>query len=123
MNRWMKRAVSEAEKSTYKIKVGAVVFNKNSFVSCGHNYGNRSIKKHHPKFRITPNTVHAEVDAIINAKTDLKGMSILVIRINNNGEFRMSRPCQHCMAYLKHVGIKNIYYSISKYPYIVKEKI
>lgn len=122
-NRWTKIAVDEAKKSTFNPKVGAVIFNKGIFISSGHNYGNRSIKKHHPKYRKTKYSIHAEVDAIIKAKTDLKGKSILVIRINKQDQFRLARPCNYCMEYLKYVGIKRIYYSISSYPYIKIERI
>lgn len=122
-NRWIKLAVEEAKKSTFNPKVGAVIFNKNIFVSSGHNYANRSIKKHHPKYRKTKYSIHAEVDAIIKAKTDLKNKSIIVIRINNKNQFRLSRPCNFCIEYLKYVGIKRIYYSISSFPYIQLEKI
>lgn len=123
MNRWLKKAVEEAKKSTFIPKVGAVIFNKGEFISFGHNYANRSIKKHHPKYRKSKYSLHAEVNAIIKAKTDLNGKSILVIRINNKDQFRLARPCKHCMEYLKYAGIKNCYYSISYYPYIIREKI
>jgi deoxycytidylate deaminase len=121
MKRWIKKCILEAKKSDFKFRVGAVVFNKGEFISSGHNYANKSIKKHHPKFRKIPDSIHAEVDAIIRAKKDLKGASILVIRINSNDEFRMSKPCDYCRAYLAHVGIKYCYYSISYK--IVREKI
>lgn len=122
-NRWVKNAVDEAKKSTFHIKVGAVIFNKSKFVSSGHNHANRSIKKHHPRFRKTEYSIHAEVDAIIKAKTDLKGKSILIVRINNNDKFRLAKPCKYCLKYIRHVGIKRIYYSVSQYPYIKMEKV
>ena len=117
-NRWIKLAVKEAEKSTYHQRMGAVVFNKGQFISSGHNYPNRSIYRHHPKFRKFPQTVHAEVDAIINAKTDLKGSSIIVIRINKQKKLMLAKPCKYCLMYLEHVGIKKIYYTINSYPYV-----
>lgn len=123
IERWIKIAVEEAKKSTFNPKVGAIIFNKGIFVSSGHNYSHRSIKNHHPKYRKSKYSIHAEVDTIIRAKTDLKGKSILVIRINNKDEFRLSKPCKWCYEYLKHVGIKKCYYSISCYPYIKMVKI
>lgn len=122
-NRWLKIAVEEAKKSTFNPKVGAVIFNKGIFISSGHNNANRSIKKHHPKFRKTKYSIHAEVDAITKAKTDLKNKSILVVKINKKDEFRLSKPCNYCLEYLKYVSIKNCYYSIPYYPYIKKMKI
>jgi len=122
INRWLKKAVEEANSSTYKIKVGAVIFNKGEFISSGHNYGCRSIKNHHPKFRKEKYSIHAEVDAIIRAKQDLKGASILVVRVNNQNQFRLSKPCEKCRKYLKHVGVKKVYFSISEFPYIERMK-
>lgn len=122
-NRWINLACKEALKSTYKQKLGAVVFNKGRFISSGHNYGNRSIASHLPKFRHWPTSLHAEIIAVINARTDLKGASILVVRINNKNEFRLALPCANCMSYLKYVGIKKVYYSINSYPYFERIKI
>lgn len=113
-------AIEEAKKSDHKQKVGAVIFDKKRIISKGHNTKQKSIKKFHPKFQRFPFSVHAEVDSIINAKKDLKGLSILVIRINKNNQFRLSKPCNDCMKYLNYVGIKKIYYSISNYPFILE---
>lgn len=118
MNRWLKLAVKEAEKSTFRFQVGAVIFNKNQFISSGHNCANRSVKNLKPIYRHWPTSVHAEVDAILKAKCDLKGASIVVVRINKEKQLRLSAPCKHCLMYLKHVGIRKIYYTINQFPYI-----
>ena len=109
----LNRAIHEAEKSTHHFRVGAVIFQKKIIISSGHNYRLKSIKNHHPMFRKRKNSVHAEVDAIIRAKTNLKGSSILVIRLSANGELALSKPCEYCMTYIEHVGIRDIYYSIT----------
>ena len=109
--------VNEANKSEYNQKVGSVIFKKNRIISSGHNYSQRSAKKLHPKYQKWPGSIHAEVDAIIKAKTDLKGMDIMVIRVNKQNQFRLAKPCKHCQMYLEHVGIRKVYYSISEYPY------
>jgi tRNA(Arg) A34 adenosine deaminase TadA len=117
---WIELAIREAKKSTYKtgnnipVQVGAVVFNKKRYISSGHNYGCRSLSKsHNPIYRKFSHSVHAEIDAIIRAHTNLSGASILVIRLNRKGELRLAKPCEHCMAYIEHVGIRNIFYSTS----------
>ena len=121
--KWVSLAVKEAEKSLHIQRVGAVVFNKKQFISSGHNYPNRSIaRSHNPRFRRWPTSIHAEIDAITKARCDLKGSSIIIIRINKKGQLRLAKPCRHCMSYLNHIGIKNVYYSISKYPYVEKLK-
>lgn len=115
---FLKQAIDEAERSDFHYKVGAVIYNKKSLISLGHNYAYRSIKSHNPIFRKTPFSIHAEVDAIIKARRPVKGYSILVVRINNKKELKLSKPCKYCLAYLQHVGISKIFYSLSYYPYI-----
>ena len=119
----VKIAVKEAQKSNYFQKVGAVIVKKKTILSRGHNYAHKSAKKLHPRFQEWSHSVHAEVDCILKARTDLRGAVIYVIRIGSNGEFRFAKPCKHCRAYLKHVGIKKMFYSTEKYPYIVMEII
>jgi len=116
-------AIEEAKKSIHKQKIGCVIFNKKKIISKGYNTPSKSIKKLHPKYQRWPNSIHAEVAAIIKAKTDLKGCDILVVRINNDDKFRLAKPCHNCMMYIEHVGIHKIYYSIDSYPYIKEEKV
>lgn len=116
-------AVKEANKSTYEQKVGAVILKRKSIISKGHNYSHRSAKKLHPRFQEWPGSIHAEVDCIIKARQKLIGTIMYVVRINNKGRLMNSRPCNYCFAYLEHVGIKKVYYSVSKYPYIAVENI
>lgn len=116
-NGFVDLAVKEALKSTYKHKLGVVIFNKKKILSLGHNYPQKSVKHLLPKFK-QYDSIHAEVDAIIKAKTDLKGASILIIRINRLNQFRLSRPCINCMKYIEFIGIKKVIYSISEYPYL-----
>lgn len=117
-NKFITIALEEAKKGDHKQRVGCVIFDKKKIISYGHNTCQRSAKKLHPKFQRYPFSVHAEVDAILKAKTDLKGMSALVIRINNKNQFRLSKPCKNCLKYLYYVGIKKIFYSVNNYPYI-----
>lgn len=116
----IKLAISEAEKSDHKQRVGCVIFDKKIILSKGHNSSQKSVKKLHPKFQRWIYSVHAEVDAIIKAKKNLKGTSLLVIRINKNKQFRLSKPCKNCMKYIEHVKIKKIFYSVPQFPYIVE---
>lgn len=107
-------AVKEAIKSKYRIRVGAVIFNRKTVISTGHNYALKSVRSITKKFVKYRYSVHAEVDALLRARTDLNGASILVVRINNKGELRYSRPCKECNGYLNHVKIKNIFYSTNE---------
>lgn len=118
MHKFLKQAIEEANKSDHKQKVGAIIFNKSKIISRGYNHSQRSVRHLKPKFQRYSGTVHAEVDAIIKAKTDLKNSSILIIRINRNNQLRLAKPCKWCQMYLEYVGIRKVYYSIDKIPYI-----
>jgi tRNA(Arg) A34 adenosine deaminase TadA len=109
--RILEKAIQEAKKSEHNQRVGAVIFDKNKIVSCGHNYPQKSVRSITKKFINWPNSVHGEIDALIKARTDVKGMSILVVRINKSGLLRLAKPCEMCYSYLCFVGIKKIFYS------------
>lgn len=118
MNQLLKAAINEAKRSSFKPKVGAVIFDKNKIVSVGHNTGQRSVKSLLKKFQRYPNSVHAEVAAILNAKRSVKGLDILVVRVSANNKLMLSMPCENCFMYLKYVSLKRCYYSINEIPYI-----
>jgi deoxycytidylate deaminase len=113
----IKLAKNEAEKSEHKFRVGAVIFDGKRIISRGHNHANAWSSKLHPRFKKWNTSIHAEAMAILNARRRLKGKSIVVVRINRNGDYMLALPCEHCMSYLQYVGIKNIMYSINEEPY------
>ena len=113
-------AIEEAKKSIHpQYKVGCILFNKNNIISKGRNYPQKSVK--HllmKKYSPYPYSIHAEIDAIINAKTDLKKVDLLVVRISKSGKLLLSKPCRYCQAYINYVDIRKTYYSINSFPYI-----
>lgn len=115
-------ASCEAMKSEYKLQMGCIIFNKKKILSVGYNQV-RSSTKIHPKYLAFKESVHAEVDAIIKARKELKGASLLVVRVNKKHQLRNAKPCNKCMEYIKEIGIKRIYYSISEEPFIISEKV
>lgn len=110
-------AVDEAKKSECHVRVGCIIFDKKRILSSGFNEM-RNHKKLHPRFQSWKGSVHAEVNTILKAKTDLSNSCLIVVRINRKNELRLSKPCRDCMKYIEYVGIKKIFYSISTYPYI-----
>ena len=58
-------------------------------------------------------TIHAEISVFLNfpKKKSMKGMDIIVIRINKNLALKNSRPCNHCIDKLKKIGIRKVFYS------------
>lgn len=117
-NTIINKCVAEAKLSTYYQRMGCVLFNKKRIISKGRNYPLRGAKSLHPTFQKFPYSIHAEADAILRAKKDLKGVSLLVVRINKRNQFLLAKPCVKCMAYIKHTGIKRVFYSVPHYPYI-----
>lgn len=108
---YLNKAIEEAKKSRHRHRIGAVVFKRKRIISYGHNEAPRSARNLHPRFYKWPGSIHAEIAAILKAKTDLRGCSILVIRINRDNKLMYSRPCKYCMMYLEYVGIKKVFYS------------
>lgn len=59
-------------------------------------------------------TIHAEVNVICSYydKKNVKGMDIIVIRVNKCGtRLKNSRPCNDCIVKLRKLGIRKVYYS------------
>ena len=110
-------AVREAKKSVHKHRLGCVIFDKKRLLSSNYNQPFNYSRKLHPRFRYWPTSIHAEVATILSAKTDLKGASLLVVRLNKADQLRMAKPCDYCMRYIEFVGIKRVWYSINHYPY------
>lgn len=73
---------------------------------------NKCIKKIHFGDKIAKSTVHAEINAILQADLRFtKGMDILIIRVNKSKKLKNSRPCNSCIDKLKKHGIRKAYYS------------
>jgi len=115
----IKLAIKEAEASPLFVKcknirerVGAVIFKQSRIISSGHNdLKDNNLNMHYRQPE--ENSVHAEEVACINhgSLRDLKGSSILVVRINKRSELRLARPCDNCMNILRTLKFKDIYYS------------
>jgi len=118
--------VNEALKSNVHrgrthFKLGCVIFDKHKIISKGHNkvfdYDSFTFHDRRIIFWGKRFSVHAEMDAIIKAKTELYGASLLVVRISQSNTFCLAKPCKHCFTHIIASGIKNIFYSINSYPY------
>ena len=108
----IKRCLEECETSTYRFRMGAVIFNKKTIISSGHNdIRSSSIPD---KYKVWPNSIHAEQDAVFNYKdwSKLKGCSILVLKLSKvTKQLSNAKPCPTCLELLRFVGIKTIHYS------------
>lgn len=103
-----------ARKSTERMKHGAVVVKGGRVLGTGYNKG-----RNHP-FIVSSEHIkehcsrHAEVEAIRDAKNNLKGAVIYVARVNRNGHDRNSKPCKRCQEIIDAAGIKRVIYTLEK---------
>lgn len=55
-----------------------------------------------------PPKLHTEINCLNSIKQKIK---LYIYRIKKHQSFVISRPCSSCMAAIKDLGIKNIYYT------------
>ena len=88
-------------------KLGAVIARGKKILGTGFN----DPYKTHPRSNTPYQFIHAELSAILSAKTDLTGASIYVYRRGYKGRPLLSKPCEHCMELLAREGIKTVFYT------------
>ena len=114
----LKLAELMASYSDYdRIHIGACIIKKRQVISTGYNqnkthpiqekYNNKSLTYKKSKAKL-----HAEMDALIRAGKNSKGATLYIFRRGNDNIYRMSKPCNACMNYIKKCGIKRIVYTI-----------
>lgn len=110
-----------SEHSNFKRhKMGAVIVKKRPIAIGFNTYG-----KTHPTYanQIETWSIHAEISAIIHAQGHLENTTIYIYRQMANGIPALAKPCIHCYAILKEVGINRAFYTISEKPYFAELKI
>lgn len=128
--RMFDQARIEAEKSDYyPFKLGCVISYKGRIIGRGRN-SNKShplMKKYNRKYRhfncargeFISDSLHAEMSAILDVPfavgkdIDWSKASIYVYRICHGKPhgYGMSKPCKACMAAIRDIGIKNVYFT------------
>ena len=104
-----------ASKSDSRHKHGAVIVKSGRVLGTGFNKN-----RNHPDY-VSPEhikshcSVHAEVDAIRDAKWKVKGAVLYVARVNNQGKDRNSKPCDRCNVVIQETQIKKVIYTRSDY--------
>lgn len=103
------RSVEVAKTSEYRWQHGAVVAKGNKILGSAPN-----------KFRNLPavdeNNVsdhaeHAVIRELLKVRSDLRGCTIYIARINKAGNTTMSRPCKDCLKAILQAGIKEFVYT------------
>lgn len=106
MDKFFNDAIQQSFKSSYKIKIGAVIVQKNKIVGKGFNISYSTGNPH-------GDGIHAEISAINHTTAKFRKNSTIVVgRLNKKGELAMSKPCHACETVLKKLGIKKVWYSI-----------
>ena len=112
--RYFDLAKRAAMESSYgKLRHGAVIVKGGSVVSFGFNKSNHC--QFGQRFRQVdkgPATQHAEISAILGLpRSATQGADVYVVRINNDCDWRMSKPCPMCEQALRFVGVKRVFYT------------
>lgn len=57
--------------------------------------------------------LHAEIRALIKARSQVE--TLIVIRVNRQGQLKLSKPCPVCQCAIQDAGVNTIYYSTGEY--------
>lgn len=109
MNRYLKIAKKESEKSEQYHRLGCVITQKGKVLGKGFN----KAKTHSTYGSGFASYLHAEGAAVISALGrvhSLKGCTAYIYRRNS----LKSKPCKDCMELLTRMGIKRIIYTIEQ---------
>tara|TARA_R110000824_G_scaffold5670_11_gene26140 strand:+ start:675 stop:1124 length:450 start_codon:yes stop_codon:yes gene_type:complete len=115
--RYIEHAANMAQQSDYgKIRHGAVLVKGGSILSAAYNksnfnsFGNR-FRKHDRGHA----THHAELGCILGIdRSKTSGSTVYVVRINKEGEYRLSKPCSMCHEILKFCGVRKVVYTVDE---------
>ena len=119
--RYFSKARQAAKVSDFwKTHVGAIAVYQGNIIGVGCNLSKtHPIQKYNNKFREEGNdhynpTLHAEINcinSIRNMDIDFGKVKLYVYRIRKDQPYGLSRPCPSCMAAIRDIGIKDIYYT------------
>ena len=59
-------------------------------------------------------SLHAETDLLRRLKHDPQDVTFYVVRIDNNNQVALARPCKNCFGVFQKYGYKKIIYSINE---------
>lgn len=100
-----------ASKSESRQRHGAVIVKGGSVIGTGFNKDRNHPDIVSPEHIKSHCSVHAEVDAIRDAKWNVKGAVLYVARVNAQGKDRNSKPCDRCMVVIEETQIKKVIYT------------
>jgi tRNA(Arg) A34 adenosine deaminase TadA len=106
------KALRPKKKTTNRYFHAAFILHNKKILSIGWN----NTTKSHPSIKKYPYHefagTHAEMAAIIKMKRqDCDGMTMIVIRVNKNGDLRNSKPCAGCRALIAEKHFDEVWFS------------
>ena len=106
-NRGIRAAVKAASQSHFRChRVGAALFKGRSLIAMGWNK-----KKTHPKNSCILSR-HGEFDTLIKLPLhQIMGARLYIARLTRTGKVSYSKPCKHCLHFLKALPLDRIYYT------------
>ena len=118
---YFKAAKAISKLSDIKQKIGCVVVYKHRIISSGYNHSKTCpLQKEYNKYRFNveecmTHSVHAETDALLpllkRKDIDFSHISIYLYRQYKNGDLAPSRPCESCLALMKSLGVRHLYFT------------
>lgn len=118
--RYFEKAKQIASISDYnKVHVGCVAVYQGQIIGIGFNCNKTHPTQHYyNKYRRQSDNMlpklHAEISCINQIKSlniNFSKVKLYIYRIRNDQPFGLARPCPSCMAAIKDLGIKEIYYT------------
>lgn len=100
-----------AEKSEARQKHGAIIVKSGRVIGTGYNKNRNNPDYVSPEHIKIHCSVHAEIDAIRDAKWRVKGAVLYVARVNRYGQDRNSKPCERCEVVIEETEIKKVIYT------------
>lgn len=103
-----------------RIAIGCVVVYKHKIISSGTNsLKSNPLQKKLNKYRfdedVINHSLHAETQALLpligRRDIDFSHVSLYLHRRYKDGRLATSRPCESCMALIRELGIRHIYYT------------
>lgn len=118
--RYFKKARQVALISDYqKVHIGCVAVYQGNIISIACNTNKtHPMQKYYNRYREESDAMIPKLHAEINCLNQLKHLNInfskvklYIYRIRNDRPYGMARPCPSCMAAIRDLGIKDIYYT------------
>lgn len=104
-----------------KTHIGCIAVYKDNIIGVGCNLEKtHPMQKYYNKYRMHPQKsyyspkIYAEINclnSIRNLDINFAKVRLYIYRIRKDQDYGMSRPCPSCMAAIKDMGIKHIYYT------------